>query len=64
MRFNSQDGRIRVDVIELTSTKGDITRTRAVYRITKDGYFVADARDILELERFVDLRRLEEADDD
>lgn len=59
MRFKSRDGRIRVDIIELTSSKGDITRTRAVYRIVKDGYFVADARDIPELERFIDLRASE-----
>jgi hypothetical protein len=66
-RFISSNGRTRVDVIRLTTTSKGVTRERSVYRIIKDGIFVADARDINELERFVDLRRTqltEEVPDD
>jgi len=59
MRFRSIDGEWVVDVIRLSLT-GD-HRDGECFRLTRHGFFVAEARTIGELRQHVDPAELEEA---
>ena len=58
MRLRSKDGTWRVDLISLSWT-GD-GRDGPRFRITRNGYFVAEVRTLAELARYVDPADLEE----
>ena len=58
MRLCSKDGTWRVDLISLSWT-GD-SRDGSRFRITRNGYFVAEVRTLAELARYVDPADLEE----
>jgi len=58
-RFLSHDRRWRVDVIRLSCT-GD-HRDGEVFRISHDGYFIAEVKTVAELSRYLDLSALEES---
>lgn len=58
MRWRSRDGRFRVDLIELKNTSDHRDGER--FRITRDSYFIAEARNVAELSQHIDLADLEE----
>jgi hypothetical protein len=57
-RFRSRDGQWVVDLIRLSGT-GD-NRDGERFRVLQYGFFVAEARDLNELSRYVDLAELED----
>jgi hypothetical protein len=57
-RFRSRDGQWVVDLIRLSGT-GD-NRDGERFRVLQHGFFVAEARDLIELSRYVDLSELED----
>lgn len=59
MRWRSRDGRWRVDIIELAGSADHRDGER--FRISRDGYFIAEVRTVDELREHVDLACLEEA---
>jgi hypothetical protein len=60
VRFRSRDGRWIVELIRLSGTGGNRDGER--FRVLHDGFFVAEARGVDELSRYVDLADLEEDD--
>jgi hypothetical protein len=57
-RFRSRDGRWTVDLISLSATGNNRDGER--FRVLQDGFFVAEARDLNELSRYVDLSELQD----
>lgn len=60
MKFRTRDGRTVVEVIRLGLTSDN--RDGAVFRVTRDGYLLGEARSVEELESYGHLADLEEAD--
>jgi hypothetical protein len=58
VRFRSRDGRWVVELIRLSGTSDNRDGER--FRILHDGFFVAEARDLMELSRYVDLADLQD----
>jgi hypothetical protein len=59
VRWQSRDGRWRVDLIRLSHTADHRDGER--FRLARDGYFQAECRTVAELAEFVDPAELEEA---
>jgi hypothetical protein len=57
-RFRSRDGQWVVDLISLSGTGNNRDGKR--FRVLQHGFFVAEARDLNELSRYVDLSELED----